>query len=110
MHAQYPRAALRIAAFGAVLLLAGTALAATKTSTSTTKADCASAAALQFSIDNAQCAAYPAGSEASNYCQASAAQKYSLAIVACDQALDLHGSSIGPSTPKVRTGLVRQQN
>src|SRR5690242_20775269 len=40
---------------GLALLLAGTSLAATKSSSSTSKADCYSAAALQLSIDNAQC-------------------------------------------------------
>jgi len=109
MHNQIQRFTLRTATLGVVLLLAGTALAATKTTNSTSKADCYSAAALQFGIDNAQCSGYPPGSEASNYCLSSAAQKYSRAVIGCEQAAVLHGDAgTGAARPKLRAAFVKQ--
>jgi len=106
MHSHITRFILRTATLGIALFLVGTALAATKSTSSTTKADCYSSAALQFSIDNAQCSGYPPGSEAANYCLASAAQKYSLAIVGCEQAATTHwGAATGIARPKLQAAL-----
>ena len=95
------------AALLAGLVLAGAALAEPNNGGGdAAKADCLSRAALQFSVDMAQCSGYPAGSNMSNYCQSEAASRYSLAVVACSSAAasparasSLGGPASGPARP-----------
>ena len=61
--------------------IGGAALAAAKKDNAAA-ADCLQKASIQFSLDNAQCAAYPP-SEALNYCLSQAALNYSLAVQKC---------------------------
>lgn len=75
------RLAARAIGLAAGVLAAGAVLAAPKGS-ATDAADCAQKAAIQFSIDNAQCAAYPP-SDARNWCQIKAMQSYAGAIAKC---------------------------
>lgn len=81
MRMWFPSAA-RALALAAGGLIAGGALAAPKGSPEAA-ADCLQKAAIRFSIDDAQCSTFPAGSEAFNWCKSQAVQKYASAIGAC---------------------------
>lgn len=74
--------ATRALPFSAVLLIAGTALAA-PVRNNEAAADCVSRANMQLGLEQAQCAVYPTYAPAYGECQVRAIQNYSAAIAKC---------------------------
>jgi hypothetical protein len=101
---------IRLAAPLLALCFAGAALAQPRDGGGgdQAQADCNNAAALQLSIDMAQCAAYPGGSTAYNDCQAAAAMHFSIAIARCGaaSAAATRGGALSIVPPGRTPGLV----
>lgn len=89
---------LRASAFVIAVLFSGAALAEQKQSSSDEEtANCESAAALQFSLDSAQCAGYPSYSEMYGVCMTNAVNKYTQAFIACNQTSSAALTTFGGS-------------